>query len=98
MEKQAKKIAELLKILANENRLLILCALIDSPHTVGEIYKHTPNITHSALSQHLNYLKTAGVLDSEKSGMNVVYRIADERIIALIVTLKKYYCKGTGRA
>ena len=94
MEKQAKKIAELLKIMANENRLLILCALLNSPHTVGEIHEHTPNITQSALSQHLNHLKTAGVLDSEKSGMNVVYRIADERIIALIGTLKKYYCKG----
>ncbi|RNC62744.1 MAG: putative HTH-type transcriptional regulator YgaV [Candidatus Dichloromethanomonas elyunquensis] len=94
MEEKAKKIAELLKILANENRLLILCVLKSEPHTVGEIHAHIHNITQSALSQHLTHLKTAGILDSEKCGMNVVYKIADERIVALMATLKEYYCKG----
>ena len=92
MEEKAKKIAELLKILANENRLLILCALIKSPLTVGEIHAYTPNITQSALSQHLNLLKTAGIVDAEKAGMNVVYSLADERVIALIDALKEHYC------
>ena len=92
MEEQAKKMAELLKILANEYRLLILCALIQGPLAVGEIHKHTPGITASALSQHLNLLKTAGILDSEKSGLNVVYRIQDERVVVLIGTIKEQYC------
>ncbi len=92
MEEQAKKIAELLKILANEHRLLVLCALIQGPLTVGEIHKFTPNITASALSQHLNQMKTAGILASEKLGMNVVYRIQDQRVIALIGSIKEYYC------
>jgi DNA-binding transcriptional ArsR family regulator len=94
MEKRAQKIAELLKILANENRLLILCALINGPLTVGAIYEHTPGITQSALSQHLNHLRTAGILNSAKQGMNVVYTLKDERVTALIDTLKKYYCEG----
>jgi len=93
MKEKAKKVADLLKTLANENRLLILCALIKDQLTVGEIYEHTPNITQSALSQHLTYLKTAGILDSKKSGMNVVYSIADKRVIALIGILKENYCK-----
>lgn len=92
MEEQAKKIAELLKLLANEHRLLILCALAKGALTVGEIYAHTPNITLSALSQHLNQLKTAGILDSEKQGMNVSYRIEDRRVEELLAALKKYYC------
>ncbi|GLC78906.1 ArsR/SmtB family transcription factor [Lacrimispora brassicae] len=92
MEEQAKKIAELLKILANEHRLLILCALIKGPLTVGEIHKFTPNITSSALSQHLNQLKTAGILSSEKLGMNVEYRIYDQRVTALIGAIKEHYC------
>lgn len=92
MEEQAKKIAELLKILANEHRLLVLCALIQGPLTVGEIHKFTPNITASALSQHLNQMRTAGILSSEKLGMNVVYRIQDQRVIALIGSIKEYYC------
>lgn len=92
MEMKARKIADLLKLLANEHRLLILCSLISGPLTVSEIHTFTPNITVSALSQHLNQLKMAGILESEKIGMNVVYRIQDERIIALISAIKENYC------
>ena len=93
MEEKAKKIAELLKLLANEHRLLILCVLVQGPLTVGEIHSFTSNITASALSQHLAQLKTAGILDSEKRGMNVFYRIQDERIIGMIAFLKEHYCE-----
>lgn len=92
MEENAKKIAALLKLLANEQRLLILCALLHGPLTVGSIHEFTPNITSSALSQHLAQLKTAGILDSEKQGMNVIYRIQDENIAGLIGFFKEHYC------
>ena len=92
MEEKAKKIAELLKLLANEHRLLILCALMKGPLTVGEIHPFTPNITASALSQHLNQLRTAGILASEKQGMNVIYRIQDQRAAALLEAIREYYC------
>lgn len=92
MEEKAKKIAELLKLLANEHRLLILCALMQSPLTVGELHNFTPNITLSALSQHLGQLKMAGILSAEKQGMNVVYRIEDERVVALLGAVKEQYC------
>ena len=42
MEEQAKRIAELLRLLANEHRLLILCALMEGPRTVGELHTFTP--------------------------------------------------------
>lgn len=92
MQEQAKKMAELLKVLANEHRLLVLCALIQGPLTVGEIHQHTPHITASALSQHLGQLKAAGILDSEKQGMKVLYRIQDERVVVLMDVLKAQYC------
>ena len=92
MEEKAKKIAELLKLLANEHRLLILCALTQQPMTVGAIHRFTPNITASALSQHLNQMKTAGILESDKRGMNVEYRIQDQRVLLLLGVLKEQYC------
>lgn len=92
MEMKARKIADLLKLLANEHRLLILCALMAGPLTVNELHAFTPNITVSALSQHLNHLKTAGILEAEKIGLNVVYQIKDTRIIALIGAIKEQYC------
>lgn len=95
MEEKAKQIAELLKILANENRLMILCALMEQPLTVNRIAEKVPNITQSALSQHLTLLKACGILDSVKTGQNVTYSIADHRVDEVINTLKKYYCEET---
>ena len=90
--RKAKQVAELLKVLANENRLMIFCALTEKPMTVGEIAKHVSNISQSALSQHLALLKAHSILDFRKSGQNVTYSIADKRVEKIINTLKKYYC------
>lgn len=92
MEEKAKQIAELLKVLANENRLMIICALMERARTVGEIAGYVPNITQSALSQHLGVLKAHGILDNRKDGQNVEYSIADHRVEAVIGVLKQYYC------
>ena len=93
MEENARQIADLLKVLANESRLLIFCGLMERPMTVGEIAKYVPKITPPALSQHLAMLKAHGILDSAKSGQNVTYSIADHRVEALISVLRKYYCE-----
>jgi len=92
MKDKAKKVAELLKILANENRLIILCALIEAPQSVSKLLEKVPNITQSALSQHLAILKVHGILDYSKSGQNITYSIADHRVEAVIDVLKEYYC------
>ncbi|MGI6361705.1 MAG: ArsR/SmtB family transcription factor [Bacillota bacterium] len=92
MEHEVKQISELLKVLANENRLLILCMLIKESQTVSGLGEKIPNITLSALSQHLSLLKAHGILDSSKSGQNVTYAIADHRVKEIISVLKKYYC------
>lgn len=92
MEEKAKQIAELLKMLANKNRLLILCALIEGPLSVGELLKHTGDISQSALSQHLGLLKTYGILDCEKRGQNILYFIQDHKVEKILEVLKQHYC------
>jgi len=92
MEEKAKQIAELLKMLANENRLMIFCALMEQPMTVNKIAEKVPNITQSALSQHLTLLKAYGILDFQKSGQSITYSIADHRVEEIIHVLRKYYC------
>ncbi|MDR0443068.1 MAG: metalloregulator ArsR/SmtB family transcription factor [Treponema sp.] len=92
MEEKAKALAEMLKILANENRLLILCALVQGAKTVNLIGEFVPKISQSALSQHLHLLKTAGILASDKHGLNVTYSIADHRVEEIFTVLKKHYC------
>lgn len=92
MEENAKAMAQLLKLLANEHRLLILCALLEGERTVSEIHTFLPGITGSALSQHLAQMKLGGILAAEKRGMHVFYRIADPRVEGLLKVLKEYYC------
>lgn len=92
MEDKARKVAELLKVLANENRLMILCALIEAPQSVGRLAERVSGITQSALSQHLAVLKAYGIVDYVKSGQSVIYSIADNRVEAVLDVLKRYYC------
>lgn len=94
MEQKSKQIAELLKVLANEYRLLILCALINGPKIVSAISEYVPGITQSALSQHLALLKAHGILDSKKAGQNVTYFIADHRVNEVMNLLNNLYCRA----
>lgn len=87
-----KEMAELLKVLANENRLAIVCHLIDRPMTVSELHEKLQHVTQPALSQHLAVLKMNKILDSNKSGLTITYFIQDKRIINIIDALKKNYC------
>lgn len=90
---QARAVAELLKVLANENRLLIVCYLIEKPMTVSELHEKIDNLTQSALSQHLAMLKAHKILASNKSGLNITYSIHDKKISKVIEVLKENYCK-----
>lgn len=89
---KAKEVSEILKVISNENRLVIVCNLIEKPMTVSELHERMENLTQSALSQHLAILKANRILDSNKSGLNITYSIRDERIVKIIQALKENYC------
>ena len=92
MEERAQEVSELLKLLANKNRLLIMCALIQQPMTVGQIEKYVGCISQSALSQYLARMRSAGILESKKDGLNVRYSVADTRILSVMKVLEENYC------
>lgn len=91
MESKAKEVSELLRVLANENRLLILCELSKGPQSVGNLMNKL-NITQSGISQHLSILKANGILDYNKKAQTVVYKVKDERVFQLLDVIKKTYC------
>ncbi len=92
MEEKSRMLSELLKVLSNENRLLILCALIENPLNVSELMKFVPSISQSSLSQHLSVLKAHDIVDYEKKGQTVTYFIKDKRIESVMNALKANYC------
>lgn len=92
MELQAKQVASFLKILANPNKLLILCLLEKGECCVSTLHTSLESISMAAISQHLSTLRLAGLVTSRKEGQLVYYRLADDKIVEFMQTLKRLYC------
>ncbi len=92
MEEKAQIVADLFRLLSNQYRLLILCALLERATGVSELAEMFPQITRAALSQHLHSLKAADLISREKCGQYVTYSLADNRIKEVFEVVKKQYC------
>lgn len=92
MRRNANKAEAMLKQLANVNRLMILCHLVKRELTVSDIMQYV-DLSQSALSQHLAKMKAQGIVESEKRGKMVFYRIASHEVEAILSTLYLIYCK-----
>jgi ArsR family transcriptional regulator, virulence genes transcriptional regulator len=92
LTKQAGDAAQLLKMLANEKRLLILCFLaVRGEMTVGELVG-VVKLSQSALSQHLAKLRADGLVEFRRASQTLHYRVADQRALRLLQVLKEIYC------
>jgi DNA-binding transcriptional ArsR family regulator len=92
LAKQAEDVSRLLNVLANENRLLIVCYLMmRNEMKVGELVESL-KLSQSALSQHLTKLRDEGVVEYRRESQTLYYRIADPRVTKLVKVLKKLYC------
>ena len=92
LARQAGAAAQLLKMLANEKRLLILCFLAARGEmTVGELVGMV-KLSQSALSQHLAKLRADGLVDFRRNSQTLHYCVADERALLLLQVLKQIYC------
>lgn len=87
----ATEAAQLLKALANENRLMILCTLIGGEMSVGELNETVP-LSQSALSQHLASLREAGLVSTRKEAQTVFYRLEGDEAAKVIAVLQSIYC------
>ncbi len=92
LERKAGEAAALLKLLANENRLLILCRLaIAGELSVGAL-GDAVELSQSALSQHLAKMREDGLLATRRDAQTIYYRIADDNAAHLLAVLKDIYC------
>jgi DNA-binding transcriptional ArsR family regulator len=92
LAKQAGEAAQLLKLLGNEKRLLILCFLaVRGEMTVGELVG-VVKLSQSALSQHLARLREDGLLVFRRTSQTLHYRVADKRALRVLQVLKEIYC------
>ncbi|MBP8030369.1 MAG: winged helix-turn-helix transcriptional regulator [Pseudomonadales bacterium] len=91
MRDRAGEVAGFLKALANENRLLILCVLLEGEQNVGQLNSRI-DLSPSALSQHLGWLREAGFVQTRREAQTIYYRLVDERVASLMTLLKQWFC------
>jgi len=87
----ADQAQQLLKALANRDRLLLLCQLVDGERNVGELEQQL-GIVQPTLSQQLAVLRREGLVATRREGKQVYYRIASAEALAVLHTLYALYC------
>jgi DNA-binding transcriptional ArsR family regulator len=92
LEAKASEAAALLKLLANENRLLILCRLAMAGEMSVSALGAAVKLSQSALSQHLAKMRDDGLLTTRRNAQTIFYRIADPNAARLLALLKELYC------
>ena len=89
---KAAELALVLKELANEKRLLILCALLESGECTVASLAETVDLSQSALSQHLARLRDQNMVEFRREGTTLYYTVSDRKIALVLKNLKSLYC------
>lgn len=80
-----------LKVLANDDRLLLLCQLSQGEMCVGDL-EQVLDIRQPTLSQQLSVLRTEGVVNTRRDGKRIYYSVADLKVLQLLEVLYRLYC------
>jgi DNA-binding transcriptional ArsR family regulator len=94
LEQRAGEAAQLLKLLANETRLLILCRLVAEREMSAGAIVEALGLGQSAVSQHLAKLRDDDLVATRRDGQTIHYRIADQNVARIIAVLKDIYCQS----
>ena len=90
-EDKVKEASQGLRAIGHELRLSVLCLLLENPMCVHELMEAT-GAAQSNLSQHLSKMRMLGIVENEKRGQQVFYRISNPAWEGLVVALKQIYC------
>jgi ArsR family transcriptional regulator, virulence genes transcriptional regulator len=91
MKPHANRAARFLRSLANEQRLMLLCNLLDGRLSVGELNERVP-LSQSAVSQHLAVLREAGVVQTERRAQTIFYSLPSGAVTRIIRILRDEFC------
>ena len=94
MQQAATKAGGLLKVLANSDRLLLLCQMSQGEYCVSELEAMT-GIKQPTLSQQLSVLREEQMVSTRREGKQIFYSIASPEAMAVMKVLYELYCKQT---
>ena len=87
----ARQAVAVLKLLANEDRLLLLCQLSQGEMCVSD-HESALGIRQPTLSQQLSVLRAEGVVSTRREGKNIYYSVADAALLDILAVLYRLYC------
>ncbi|MDM0040502.1 metalloregulator ArsR/SmtB family transcription factor [Variovorax sp. J22G21] len=85
-----------LKLLANEERMLLLCQLSQGEMCVSELEAQL-GIHQPTLSQQLGVLRNEGVVETRRQGKNIYYNVSDPALLEILAVLYRLYCPKEAR-
>lgn len=91
MRTAAGQATALLRSLAHEDRLLLLCQLTEAEHSVSELEEKL-DIHQPSLSQQLGILRREGLVATRREGRHIFYRVANDRALLLLQQLYQIFC------
>jgi DNA-binding transcriptional ArsR family regulator len=94
-EARSKGSTDLLRTLANPQRLKILIALSAGEFSVGDLQPHI-DLTRSALSQHLARLRSQHLVVTRRQAQTIYYRIVDDEALAMARALLRLAARRAG--
>ncbi|MCI5223355.1 MAG: ArsR family transcriptional regulator [Candidatus Electrothrix sp. AR4] len=90
-DNEVSSLALLLKSISHPIRLRILCLLQDRELSISEIREEVET-SGANISQHMNIMRNQGIIGSRKEANFIYNKIADERVIELMKTMKRLFC------
>jgi DNA-binding transcriptional ArsR family regulator len=93
LQSRTEEISEILRLLGNPQRLLIVLLLCEGEYAVSEIEERL-GIRQPTLSQQIAALREAGVIEGRREAKAVIYRLADEQTRQLLDALHQVFGPG----
>ena len=96
MRAAAGQATALLRVMANEDRLLLLCQLSQGERCVSEL-EELLDIRQPTLSQQLGVLRNEGVVSTRREGKHIHYSVSDARVLQLLQHMYGIFCQPVSR-
>ncbi len=96
VKRAAATACSLLKALAHEDRLVLLCQLAEGERSVGEL-EELLDIRQPSLSQQLGVLRNEGLVTTRRDGTRIYYALASREAVAVMQTLYQQFCAPKAR-
>lgn len=91
MQDNAIEAAELLRVMAHPERLMVLCQLVQGEVGAGQLQQNS-SLSQSAFSQHLTVLRKLAIIRARKEAQQVFYSLSDLRVEKMILSLHSVFC------